>query len=263
MAKAKAEGSSTAMMKYEEELKKQAEAAAEQEANTGGGQFFSLKNGTLKFNDSPLPDNQMGVVIIDGVIENVYYPGKFNPDEPQPPTCYAFGRNEKTMGPHPEVEGENRQSDTCAECPQNAWGSGEGRGKACRNRRRLAIIGAGKFEGSRFVAEEDPEAFEKAQIAYLALPPTSLNAYGAFVKQLKGALTLPPHGVFTKIKVVPDPKSQFKVTFEAIEKVPSELLPAIMKRHEEAKSVIEFPYSKPDEEKKEQPKATAKKGRKY
>jgi len=35
----------TALVKWEEELARQADAAAAQEASTGGGQFFSLRGG--------------------------------------------------------------------------------------------------------------------------------------------------------------------------------------------------------------------------
>jgi hypothetical protein len=52
----------------------------------------------------------------------------------------------------------------------------------------------------------------------------------------------PPLGVFTKIKVVPDANSQFKVTFEALGLVPNELMKAIMDRKPEAVSTIESPY---------------------
>lgn len=258
MAKKKAQ--TTAIAKWEEELAAQAEAAASQEASTGGGQFFSLKGGVLSINDSPLPDNEMGVIILDSVLENVYYEDEYDPDEPAGPTCVAFGRDEDTMGPD-EGTVTNAQAPACSECEFNEWGSADrGKGKACRNRRRLAIISAGDIDKhGDFEAHDELEHFERADIAYLALPPTSINSFGAYVKQLAGVLKRPPHAVFTKIALVSDPKTQFKVTFDNLGAAPNEIIPALMERHSEAKTLIDFPYPKSEEVEKPKKKAGKKK----
>ena len=52
----------TALVKWDEELAKQAEIAAGMEANTGGGQFFSTKGGILSWQDAPLPGSQTAVL---------------------------------------------------------------------------------------------------------------------------------------------------------------------------------------------------------
>ena len=139
----------TALVKWEEELAKQAEVAAGMEANVGGGQFFSMQGGQLKFNDNPVPGNQMAVIILDHILENVFYDGDFDPNNPQPPTCFAFGRSDDDMAPHETVVAEGQaQNETCNGCPFNQWGSADkGRGKACRNTRRLAMIPAGTLDG--------------------------------------------------------------------------------------------------------------------
>lgn len=245
---------STALVKWDEELAKQAEVAAGMEANTGGGQFFSLKSGILSWQDAPLPNNQMAVVILDSILENVFYEGKYDPDTPQGPTCFAFGREEKTLAPHTIViEAGNAQcgaSGLCDGCEMNEWGSSDvGRGKACRNTRRLAMIPAGTFnQADKFELIEDEEHFASTAIGFMKLPVTSVKGYASFVKQVAGALRRPPFGIVTKVKVVPDPKSQFKVVFEPIMNLPDELMSAIMQRHEEAKSTIDFPYQPNDEE---------------
>ena len=69
---AAAKGTGTAITKWEEELAKQADVASAMEANAGGGQFFSLKSGILSWQDAPLPGNQMAVIIVDGILENVF-----------------------------------------------------------------------------------------------------------------------------------------------------------------------------------------------
>lgn len=244
----------TALVKWDEELAKQAEIAAGMEANTGGGQFFSTKGGILSWQDAPLPGNQMAVIVLDSILENVYYEGRYDPDVPQGPICFAFGRDEKTMQPHQIViDAGNQQcgaSGQCAGCEMNKFGSAEtGRGKACRNTRRLAMIPAGTFNAAgKLELIEDEEHYETTAVGFMKLPVTSVKGYASFVKQVAGALRRPPFGIVTKVKVVPDPKSQFKVVFEPIMNVPDELMGAIMKRHEEAKSTIDFPYQPNDEE---------------
>jgi hypothetical protein len=244
----------TALVRWDEELAKQAEVAAGMEANTGGGQFFSLKGGILSWQDAPLPNNQMAVVILDSVLENVFYEGKYDPDTPQGPMCFAFGREEKTLAPHQIViDAGNHQcgeSGLCEGCDMNEWGSADiGRGKACRNTRRLALIPAGTFnQAGKLELIDDVEHFESAAMGFMKLPVTSVKGYASFVKQVAGALRRPPFGIVTKVKVVPDAKSQFKVVFEPIMNLPDELMGAIMKRHEEAQATIDFPYQPNDEE---------------
>lgn len=263
----------TALAKWDAELAKYAEIAASMEANTGGGQFFSTKGGILSWQDAPLPDNQMAVVILDSVLENVFYEGRYDPDTPQSPTCFAFGRDEKQMSPHQIiVESGSQQYDQCTGCPMNEFGTSEvGKGKACRNTRRLGMIPAGVFNAAgKFELIDDEEHFTSTAVGFMKLPVTSVKGYASFVKQVAGALKRPPFGIITKVKVVPDPKSQFKVIFEPIMTIPDELMGIILQRHEEVKSTIDFPYAPNEEE--EQPKRgsraaqkpnTKTRGRKY
>lgn len=262
---------STAVAKYDDQLAAMAAAAAEQEANTGGGTFFSIRGGTLKLNDSPLPNNEMAVIIVDSVLENTYYEGDFNSDDPQAPVCFAFGRSDDDIAPHESVK--RKQAPTCSECSHAEWGSADrGRGKACRNRRRLALIPAGEIDrNGDFEAEENPKHFADAAVAYLALPPTSINGFGAYVKKVAATLQRPPFAVFTKIRVVPDEKTQLKVLFDLIDGVPAPLIQTMIDRHNAEKEVIDFPYTSVDEvppakRRKKTAKKTSKKnprGRRY
>lgn len=233
----------TALVKWDQELAKYAEAAAEQEANAGGGNFFSLRGGQLTLNDNPLPNNEMGVVIVDSILENTYYEGGYNPDNSQGPKCYGFGRDEETIKPHDNVKEPN--ADRCKDCEFNQWGSAEvGRGKACKNRRRLAVVAGGVISKSGdFTPHKEPAIYTKSPVAFLALPVTSVNAYAAYVKQLAIMLKRPPWAVFTRIALESDAKTLFKVTFECLDTVPDALLGAIKARHDEVAATIDFPYA--------------------
>lgn len=251
----------TAMTKYEEQLAAAAAAATETEASVASGQFFGLRGGQLTFDDAPMPNNEMAVVIADYVMENVYYEGEYNPDEPQGPVCFAFGRSDKELAPHPDAVAP--QSETCAECEHNQWGSARtGRGKACRNTRRIAMIPAGELEGGDF-EPYDNEHFVDATQAFMKIPVTSVKGFSAFVKNIAGVLKRPPHGIFTKVSVVPDPKTQFKVQFTPLGEIPNDLLPTIFARNEEIAQTIDFPYTPPEvHEEEEAPKQQRRKSSK-
>lgn len=234
---------------WEQELAQQAEVAVAQEqtAGTGGGKFFSLRAGQLTFDDATFPGNQIAAVIVDHIFENIYYEAGFDPDQTNPPTCFAFGRDATTMGPPDEVDKHDeftRQSDLCKDCIQNEWGSARtGKGKACSNRRRLALISAGTYnKKGELELEDDASYFSGADMAFMKIPVTSVKGFAAYVKQVAEQFKRPLHGVFTRIYLEPDSKTQFKVRFELIEVIPNEVMPAIMARHNSVKNEIDFPY---------------------
>lgn len=240
---------SRAVANWDEELAKQAAEAAKTEESTATGAFFSMKAGVLSLNDSPMEGNQIAAVITDSILENVFYGSDYDADEPKGPLCFAFGRTEEEMAPHKAcVEAGTAVHETCSGCPNNEWGSADkGRGKACRNIRRLGIVAAGKLDKND-VFEENFENVESSSIAFMKLPVTSVKGYSAYVKSAAASLKRPPHGVITHIKVVPDAKSQFKVTFQALGMVPNEAMGDIMAKHAETKATIEQPYSVGEDE---------------
>lgn len=260
---------SRAVANWDEELAKQAQQAAKTEESTATGSFFSVKSGVLTFNDSPIAGNQMAVVVTDSILENVFYGSDYDSDNPQPPICFAFGRDEASMAPHSVVvESGNAVADKCSECPNNEWGSADkGKGKACRNIRRLALVPAGTLDKNDNYTE-DLENVADHENAFMKLPVTSVKGYAAYVKSLAASLKRPPHGVVTHIRVVPDPKNQFKVTFEALGKVENNVMGDVMQKHEEAVATIEQPYQAYEEQEKKparnaKPAAKAAGRRKY
>lgn len=247
----------TAMVDWEREMAEQAKiAAAAQRASGGGGKFFSMRAGQLTYDGIPLPGNQMAVIILADTMENSYYDTPFDPDTPTSPRCFAFSKDESELEPHAAVDADDyfeRQHDTCNGCPRNEWGSARtGKGKACSNVMRLAMIPAGEYKkgaGRNSALElgmyDEPEHFEKADVAYMKLPVMSVKNYGNYVRGTAAELSRPPHGVFTNVVIEPDPKSQFRVVFEVIGPVPNELMAIVMKRHAATQDSIGFPYTPP------------------
>lgn len=235
-AKSKAPG--TAVVNYEERLAAMAAESAQNEADVGGGNFISVKSGQLSYQGNTIKGNELDVVVLASVHENCYYPGRFDPDNPQPPVCFAFGTDPKEMAPQPDSA--EPQHDQCDGCPMNEFETADsGKGKACKNIRRLSIIPGDPL---------NEETVEAADVAYLKVPVTSVKGWASFVKTVATLDKRPPLGVVCRIGVIPDPKSQFKVTFQKVELVPRELLGALMGRADVEKEAIKFPYAKPSEE---------------
>lgn len=257
MARTPTKKPGTEVVNWEEEMAKQADIAAASTRSVGaGGRFFSVRAGQLSFDGNPLPGNQMAVVILADVIENSYYDTAFDPDTPASPKCFAFAKDEDDLEPHEAVDKDDyfeRQHDQCEGCPQNEWASARtGKGKACSNVMRLAMIPAGAYKqlggrnaGLDLELFDDPDHFAKAEVAFLKLPVMSVKNYTKYVKSLATDLRRPPHGVVTNVFLTPSEKSQFVVNFEVVDQLKGELLTVVMPRHHKEQAEIGFPYSPP------------------
>ena len=260
----------TALVNWEAEMEAKAKIAeAAQRKTGGGGAFFSTAGGVLKYGGTAMPGNQMAVIILADIMENVYYDAPYDPEVPASPKCFAFGKSEREMQPHEAVALEDcfeQQADTCSECPHNEWGSAaKGKGKACSNGMRLAMIPAGVYSAKGRGREvsfsldklfEDEAHFKSAETAFFKVPVTSVKNYADYVRSLSTTLKYPPFAVYTNIWLERHERFQHTVNFEAIGKCPTELLPLLTQRADAAAQDIGFPYSPPvaREEVKHNPK---------
>lgn len=241
-----------ALASWEAELEKDAaEGAAQEQLPTGS--FVSIRGGIMSIGGSPIKDNKVQVVILDHVYENAHYAGDYDPEAPQPPSCYAFGRNEEEMKPHEKAS--KPEADACLGCDKNVFGSAEkGKGKACKNTRRLALISADNLNAG---------SIRDGELVYLKLPVTSTKGWALYVKGLAALYKRPAYAVVTEVAVVPDAKTQFKVTFNRVDGIPAELGPAIKARRAKVAEEIMFPYGQPTELTKKDKKQDKPKARKF
>jgi len=231
----------TGLSAYDAELAAIAGATAAQEKVVG--EFFSIKAGQLSFGGSPIPGNQMTVVILDGIHENIYYEGTYSDTARSGPLCFALGRSEEGMKPDAKVVAAGTaQHETCEGCQWNEWGSADvGKGKACKNIRRLSILTASKIERDGTVTLiEDPEHFKAVSAGYLRVPVTSVKNYSSMVNTLNSSMRLPTFAVYTRVSVAPDPKTQVRIDFTPVKPVPAELLPVLLERFKMDKDAIMF-----------------------
>lgn len=241
------------------QLQEQAEAAANMERGAPMGRSFSFKGGQMVFDGAPVKDNEVVVIIAGAVIAKTFYEGDYDPDNPEAPVCFAFDTDPDNLAPIPENVAD-LQNDVCATCQWNQFGSADrGKGKACKDARRLALLPAGTIQRNGDIElVEDAKELAKAELGFAILPPTSLTPYATFVRQVANTMKMPPHGVYAVMKCNPDPKNQFVISWEVIDVVPEKLLATIMERHDEAQKALVQPYTYPTEEERDQRRSQAK-----
>ena len=220
-----------AVANWEDELAKYAVEATKTEVL--GGTFLSLQSGRLSISKNPVAGNKLDCIVIASCFENALYPpGKFNPEKPVPPMCYAFGEDEATLAPHPDVK--KPFASSCAECPKNVWAD-DGSGKECKNVRRLALLPAD--------CVNDPAKIPVAEQIYMKLPVTSVKLWKKYVSAVAAEFKRPPFAVVTTIGTEPDAKTQFKVTLTCKGTVPvGAATTALIAAHQASQQTIGFPY---------------------
>lgn len=196
---------------------------------------LSLKNGMLSIHQQPLKERFIDAILLACAYRNTFYAGRYDPNNIVNPTCFAIQPSNEDMRPHENVA--EPINDTCEGCPNNEWGSaGEGsRGKACKEGRRLLMVPADAMSSA--------EAFNKAEFCVMDVPVTSVKNYGNFVNVLAASVKRPMWAVVTRIEVVPDAKTQFKVTFTPMEMINDpEVIRAIKAREADAIRIACIPY---------------------
>lgn len=240
---------STGAANYVDRLAELAQEGVKQEESVMTGSFVSFKGGRISYQGNPVKGDELDVIVVDSIIENAFYLEGYDPDNKQPPSCYSFGRDEEDMSPHEKSS--EPQSEKCHDCPQNKFGTAEnGKGKACKNVRRLALLPA---------APLDAGAVGTAEVAYAKIPVTSVKGWASYVRTLSALEKVPPLAVVTRIGTIPDDKTQFKVTFNKVENLESDVLESVLERVDQIRSDIAFPYQEAAEQ--EAPASKARTGR--
>lgn len=203
---------------------------------------ISLRGGMISYGGSPVAGNVLPCVILAAIYRNTYYDKPFDPNNLANPTCFALSEDDNTMFAHENVPddmlpGKVRE---CDKCPLMEWGSDPkgGRGKACKETRRLVVMPAN--------AMDSVENVLKAELAILDIPVTSVKNYGHYVNTVAAQARMPVWAVTTEITTERDPKTQFKVLFN-LKALPEseEILEALDRRKDEAVRLALTPYDEP------------------
>ena len=239
----------------QEHYRKMAEAQASTERAVGNN--ISVRNGVMSVADQPIPGNQFAAVILDAVRLNTFYTQAYNPQSMDPPVCYAIGRNDAELAPHPDMARDTNyfkaQSSQCSGCPMNEFGSSHtGTGKACTNRRRLIMLLAGTYNmtqaGFQMSPFMDPEHYATTPFMQMQLPPTSLKGWGEFVRSAAAQFQRPTFGIVTRVHLYPHPKhGKEAIGFEALGPTPADWDQHIFPRLQAAQAEIAQGYEPPQQ----------------
>lgn len=221
--------------RWDEELAKFAKKAAANERPTTTN--LSVRGGDMVLNGVPVPNNELDTIIVASVYENQYYdPAKgFDPSNLQNPICFAQSIDGHDMAPHPRSE--QHQALKCDACPQAQWGTSDGgrkRGKACKNKRKMALMPVASLETS--------EDIKKSELAILSIPVTSVKNWMDYVNYVANEHKRPPFGVMTTIKSSRHPKFQLIVEFGLKALVETRFIGDIMDRIAGAETLLMQPY---------------------
>jgi hypothetical protein len=242
------------VVKWEERLAAEAKAVAANFRPSVGR--ISLRAGVMAYEGNTVPGNTIDVIVLASVFENALYNGRYDPNNLANPDCFALSTEPLAMVPDPMVP--EPPSTTCATCPNMEWGSDPngGRGKACKQVVRLALLPVGNAVS--------PEAINNSELATLRVSVTNVKEWGNYVQKLSAMSGRPPWSVVTSIKVVPDPKRQFRIIFEEKGAITdNDVLNALYKRTEMGKTTVLTPYdSLGPQEEAEEPAESQKTGKK-
>jgi len=224
-------------------------AAAKDESakEVGDTQAFSLKSGVLTYGDQPMPDNKMRCIVVASAFESAMFINKYDPNNIVSPLCFALSTNGDDMAPHENsFKPQGGEEGRCTGCRQREWGSDpnspSGRGKMCKEKRRLILI-------SDDVLKDGAAGIEKTQPALLTIPVTSVGNWGSYVNLLGATMKRPPWAVVTEISVVPNKKNQFEVKFEAVAPInDTDMLTALKAMRDRAEKSALNPYGMMSEE---------------
>ena len=156
-----------------------------------GSKFHIVKGGETTTIMEPAAPGQpaLPMMILKVVIASAnpglsktFYAGDYQPGDDKEPDCSADN------GIVPDAHIVNKQSPTCAICPQNQWGSKISKTtgkdvKACSDTKRLVLL---------------PGADLAYEAAGLAIPPASLGDWGKYVKALSER-NIPVNAIVTNI----------------------------------------------------------------
>jgi hypothetical protein len=118
-------------------------------ASGPGVKRVSIKGGVFRLvaggkEIASIDERHLDVIVVKAApkVSRIFYAGKYDKDAPgAAPDCWS------NDGETPDKSIKDPQASTCAKCPQNIAGSGNGNSRACRYQQRLAVVLANNPEG--------------------------------------------------------------------------------------------------------------------
>lgn len=175
-----------ALVSIKEQMAAELAMLGERTSPAGGDKIQLKADKTFNLPDGSKVDT-LQVVIVDFIAANTFYEGAYDKDNISPPACFSLGQVITQMVPSDNSP--VKQSDACAVCPMNQFGS-SGNGKACKNMRRLAVL--------------PPDADADTPLWVMDVSPTGLKSFDSYVKSVAAKFGVLPIGVITTVSFDPN-----------------------------------------------------------
>lgn len=111
------------------------------------GNRISVKGGVFRLLSegkeiAAIEERYLDVVIVAAApkVSRTFYAGTYDEANPAPPECWSAN------GEVPDATAHSKQAASCATCPMNIKGSGQGDSRACRYSQRLAVVLADQID---------------------------------------------------------------------------------------------------------------------
>ena len=174
-------------------LRDASDATTKEIAGSSGGKQISIKGGVWRMvvggeEVSKNEDRAMNFVVLatSKGVSRTYYEGKYEEGKDAKPACWS------AEGLVPNQEVLNPQSSSCATCKQNIEGSGDGKSRACRYSKRIAVALENDIGGNIYRLQVPAKSyFGRADGEKMPL-----QAYGKFL----GGHGIPITGVVTEAR---------------------------------------------------------------
>lgn len=221
---------------------------------------ISFKGKKFKFQDSLLGNagNEFWGIVLNFSFIKTFYAKKFKEGEVAFPECFAISADADTKTWEPHANSNTPQASSCDTCEHNQWGSAsdDGKGKACRDQRRLVVLVADGFKsGAMGLAD--------ATLGVLEIPPTSVKHWKKYYNDMRMAYGVDSFAYVTRFYL--DDSVDYPVVKYALHKFVDsrELLLALKEKvGKEALEMAMLPYPKQEEQSEKQP-ANKPRNRKY
>lgn len=210
------------------DMKKQLAALADEEEDRlgSGGEsiYVSTLNKKFTWGDADITHQLAdGVVIVEFAPENRWFDRPYDQDaEAAVPACFAVD----IVDPDELVPSEDApvpQCENCADCEKNVFGSDErGKGKACANYWRIAILAPDQLDGPILVTRVSPSGYA---------------AFRKYVRGLKKVNKIPPLGAITSLTFNDDLQHPV-IQCEFVREVTTAEYGNIIHRREEAQELL-------------------------
>lgn len=190
-----------ALVAWQEQLKQELATVGET-IEPPSSNRISTKGKVFTLPDGRSSANPLNLIVAEYVAHNTYYKSAWNPNVRAKPACWAIGKNVNDMVPSDKVP--TPQHTDCKTCPMGQFGSAPngGRGKACKNTRKLLVLPVG-FD-------------EKTEPMTLDVSPTGLKSWNKYVDLLAKQYAMLPIQVVTEVKF--DPNQSFpSLQFDFVE----------------------------------------------